>query len=47
MKFKVGQIVKWRGINGTIIEVVSEKKKRYKVMFQLAIDIHESELTDA
>ena len=47
MKFQIGQLVKWRGITGTIIEVVSEKKKRYKVMFQFAIDIHESELTDA
>lgn len=47
MKFKVGQNVIWQGQSGTIIEIVSEKKKRYKVMFQFAIEIHESELQDA
>lgn len=47
MKFKVGQNVIWKGQTGTIMEIVSEKKKRYKVMFQFPIEIHESELKDA
>ena len=47
MKFKVGQEVIWNGQIGTIIEIVSEKKKRYKVMFQFLIEIHENELRDA
>ena len=47
MKFKVGQIVVWKGQTGTIVSIASEKKKRYKVMFQFPIEIHESELTDA
>lgn len=47
MKFKLGQSVIWKGQTGTIIEIISEKKKRYKVMFQFPIEIHENELQDA
>ncbi len=47
MKFKVGQIVKWRGHKGTIISF-DEKKKSYKISVNFGVvKTHESELSDA
>ena len=47
MKFKIGDKVKWRGFIGTVTEIVSEKKKRYKVMFDLVLELNETDLQSA
>lgn len=46
MKFKVGQIVKWRGHEGTIVSL-NEKKKYYRVSLMFGIvETHESQLSE-
>jgi hypothetical protein len=47
MKFKIGQIVKWRGHEGTILSL-NEKKKSYRLSVHFGIvETHESQLTQA
>jgi hypothetical protein len=47
MKFKVGQIVKWRGHEGTILSL-NEKKKSYRLSVHFGIvETHESQITEA
>ena len=47
MKFKIGQIVKWRGHEGTILSF-DEKKKSYRISVHFGIvQTHESQLTQA
>jgi hypothetical protein len=48
MKFKVGQIVYYKGLSGTVIEIISEKKKTYKLLvFNNPVIVNEIELKDA
>ena len=47
MKFRVGQIVKWRGHEGTILSL-NEKKKSYRLSVHFGIvETHESQITEA
>lgn len=47
MKFKVGQIVKWRGHEGTILSL-NEKKKSYRISVIFGVvETHESQLSEA
>lgn len=47
MKFKIGQIVIWRGIEGTILSV-NEKKKSYRIAVNFGVvDTPESEIKQA
>jgi hypothetical protein len=46
MKFKIGQQVKWRGIEGIVVSF-NEKKLRYKIAIGLSIiEIPEEQLID-
>jgi hypothetical protein len=47
MKFKIGDKVMWNGFTGTITEIVSEKKKRYKVLFDWILELNETDLESA
>jgi hypothetical protein len=44
MKFKIGQMVQWGDILGTIIEISNVRKKTYKVDFGYIVEIAENQL---